>query len=270
MSIFIQILKGLLYLNSKSIMHRDIKPENILFSENDINSTVKIADFSLAENFKDKKISEFCGTPGYIAPEIFLQQSYNEKCDVYSLGVLLYMLYLNYLFISKNILVFLENPLFRGKDVHDILDKNRKNIIKIHKNDWKFSKTGKKLMLQMLEKDPIIRISLKDISMDKWLTKSFVSKLNEPATNNNILYPEFLKSEKIVNSKSEQHEFGLIKKSGLKRSQTDIDFLKTNDDLFKQIQNNVISDSQNSSNCICSKKSFVITKEQLSNLNSVI
>ena len=92
-NIFYQILKGISFLHSHEIMHRDIKPDNILFSfENDF-STVKIADFSLAEKLnQSKKFKLICGTPGFMAPEIFNLEGYDEKVDIYSLGLVLFAL----------------------------------------------------------------------------------------------------------------------------------------------------------------------------------
>lgn len=86
---FLQILKGLLFLNSQGICHRDIKPDNILFSDE---KTLKIADFSLAEYFiaNSNKMRGTCGTPGYMAPEIFSHERYDEKIDVFSLGSVLF------------------------------------------------------------------------------------------------------------------------------------------------------------------------------------
>lgn len=91
--IFSQILKGLLFLHLNGIMHRDIKPDNIMYSNRDNNSHLKILDFSLAneylpgQNFKDS-----CGTPGFMAPEILNEKIHAEEVDVFSLGVVLYML----------------------------------------------------------------------------------------------------------------------------------------------------------------------------------
>lgn len=91
-SIFSQIIIGLNFLHSRNIMHRDIKPENILLSESNGFKEVKIADFSLAEDFSERNIKAKCGTPGYMAPEIFLKKPYDEKVDIYSLGIVLFMM----------------------------------------------------------------------------------------------------------------------------------------------------------------------------------
>ena len=82
---FLQMIKGLLFLHSHGFCHRDIKPDNILFVDDE---RLKLADFSLVE--RKWKMTGVCGTPGYIAPEIFYQDSYNEKVDVFSLGVVLF------------------------------------------------------------------------------------------------------------------------------------------------------------------------------------
>jgi len=86
---FSQIVKALLFLGYHGFCHRDIKPDNILFVDED---KLKLADFSLAE--EKEKMKGVCGTPGYMAPEIFHQQKYNEKIDVFSLGVVLYLMLL--------------------------------------------------------------------------------------------------------------------------------------------------------------------------------
>ena len=95
--------KGLKYLGDKNIIHRDIKPENIIINKEKMNEYtqepfVKIIDFGLAEfNNKQKRVEHpRCGTEGYIAPEVFLNKGdfieYDNKIDVYSLGVIFYKL----------------------------------------------------------------------------------------------------------------------------------------------------------------------------------
>ena len=96
--LFYQVFSGLLYLHSNHIVHRDLKLENILISdiENDILTDnkyfwVKIIDFGTAKIFeKNKSEKVVVGSSYYIAPEV-LNKKYNEKCDTWSVGVILYM-----------------------------------------------------------------------------------------------------------------------------------------------------------------------------------
>ena len=88
---FLQMIKGLNFLQLKGVIHRDIKLENILLSK-DEKPIVKIADFSLAEFYKHKALRTKCGTPGFMAPEIFNNEIYDERVDIFSAGIILYIL----------------------------------------------------------------------------------------------------------------------------------------------------------------------------------
>ena len=74
-------------------MHRDIKPENLIFkAENSLDLT--LVDFGLAEfATAQTKLFKRCGTPGYVAPEVLNDEPYDTKVDVFSAGVILYILY---------------------------------------------------------------------------------------------------------------------------------------------------------------------------------
>jgi serine/threonine protein kinase len=88
-----KLLVGLVYLHSMNVMHRDIKPENLILKEED-GFDLKLADFGLAEYVNQKQhLFKRCGTPGYVAPEILDDMPYDTKVDIFSAGVILYILY---------------------------------------------------------------------------------------------------------------------------------------------------------------------------------
>jgi calcium-dependent protein kinase len=79
------------YLHSRKIAHRDIKPENIMFESNDA-LNVKLLDFGNSRKMgENEALQGVYGTAYYVAPEV-LSGQYDEKCDIWSLGVILYML----------------------------------------------------------------------------------------------------------------------------------------------------------------------------------
>jgi len=90
-----KLLRAINHCHANNIVHRDIKPENIMIGGD---NELKIIDFGLSKRSKDKNatLSTIAGTPYYMAPEV-LEGEYNYKCDIWSLGVLMYVLVSGYL-----------------------------------------------------------------------------------------------------------------------------------------------------------------------------
>lgn len=88
-----QLATALYYLHSFGVAHRDLKPENILMVSNDDDSDLKIVDFGLSKIIgpNESSLDPF-GTLSYVAPEVLLQKPYGKEVDLWSLGVITYLL----------------------------------------------------------------------------------------------------------------------------------------------------------------------------------
>ena len=164
--LFYQVFSGLCYLHEKKILNRDLKLESLMISEieKDINTGeeyfwMKIIDFGTAKIFeRKKKEKEIIGSSYYIAPEV-LKKNYNEKCDTWSVGVILYM-------------TLTGVPPFDGETDEDIIHR-----IKI----GKYSKTNKRflehspevidLVNSLLERNIDKRLSAKQALEHQWFKK---------------------------------------------------------------------------------------------------
>ena len=103
-----QILQCINYCHKNNIVHRDLKPENILLEPSKEFSEIKIIDFGTSVVYGDGiDLDEMTGTPYYIAPEV-LKKKYGPKCDIWSCGVILYILLSGY-------------PPFNGNDDYEIM-----------------------------------------------------------------------------------------------------------------------------------------------------
>ncbi|CAD2085436.1 CAMK/CDPK protein kinase [Plasmodium vinckei petteri] len=161
-----QILSGICYLHKHNIVHRDIKPENILLENKNSLLNIKIVDFGLSSFFsKDYKLRDRLGTAYYIAPEV-LKKKYNEKCDVWSCGVIMYILLCGY-------------PPFGGQNDQDIIKKVEKGKYYFDFNDWKnISDEAKELIKLMLTYDYNKRCTAEEALNSRWI-KKYANNINK-------------------------------------------------------------------------------------------
>lgn len=135
-TVFSQIMKGFKVLTGLGYIHRDIKPENTLVKGN----TYKVSDFGFsckADIGCIKKLDMICGTPLYMSPQLLSEQTYTAKCDIWSLGILLYEIIFGYgPWICRNLQAYKENvmrkPLafpFNGKIGENTKDFIRKCLV---------------------------------------------------------------------------------------------------------------------------------------------
>ncbi|XP_038708809.1 CDPK-related kinase 4-like isoform X2 [Tripterygium wilfordii] len=91
-AIVIQILSVVAYCHLQGVVHRDLKPENFLFTTRDENAPMKIIDFGLSDFIRpDQRLNDIVGSAYYVAPEV-LHRSYNVEADMWSIGVITYIL----------------------------------------------------------------------------------------------------------------------------------------------------------------------------------
>merc|ERR1711935_309144 len=151
-----QILSAVLYLHKHGFIHRDLKPENIIFETKDPNSKIKVIDFGTSCAYeKGNKLKKKLGTPYYIAPEV-LKRNYDEKCDVWSSGVIMYILLCGY-------------PPFNGPNDKVIFQRVLEGKFAFPEEDWNgISKQAKDLIKRMLCYEPGKRISVAECVQHEW------------------------------------------------------------------------------------------------------
>lgn len=164
-----QILSAISYCHEKNLVHCDLKPENIMFESQAQNSTVKIIDFGNSSFCKgDDKLSNRFGSVYYVAPEV-LMSSYNEKCDVWSLGVILF-------------LILSGKPPFNGNSDQVILKKVYEGKYSMEGPEWQeISSDAKDLISKMLTLDFKTRVTAKKCLEHKWIKE--IGKVDAKTTN---------------------------------------------------------------------------------------
>lgn len=154
---FQQLISAIDFCHSRGVYHRDLKPENLLLDED---GNLKVTDFGLSafsEHLKqDGLLHTTCGTPAYVAPEVIGKKGYDgSKADLWSCGVILYVLLAGFLPFQDDNLV----AMYR----------------KIYKGDFKcppwFSSEARRLITKLLDPNPNTRIPINKVMESSWFRK---------------------------------------------------------------------------------------------------
>lgn len=153
------MMNAVKYLHDHNVVHRDLKPENILYEDLSPDSKLKVADFGLSTIVSNKvSLMTVCGTPGYCAPEVLKGTKYDKSCDMWSIGVISYILLCGYEpFMADN-----DNEMFK----------------RILKCDYKFdspwwddvSENAKDLVRKLLVLDPKKRLTPEAALKHVWVS----------------------------------------------------------------------------------------------------
>ena len=182
--IFRQVITAISYCHNQGICHRDLKMENILFLSSKDTSPIKIIDFGLSQCVEKKKLVQYItgknyekmtmdapvGTPHYISPEV-LNGKYNQKCDIWSAGVILFAMIGGYF------------P-FDGDTDNDVYRAVKKKTFTFTDEEWGSKSNEVKDLIKHMLCDENKRYSAEEVLKHPWLTKmapdkkSVVNKIN--------------------------------------------------------------------------------------------
>lgn len=161
---FQQLISAVDFCHSRGVFHRDLKPENLLLDEE---GNLKVSDFGLSaftDHLRhDGLLHTTCGTPAYVAPEVIGKKGYDgAKADIWSCGVILYVLLAGFLPFQDDNIVAMYRKIYRG--------------------DFKcppwFSSEARRLITKMLDPNPDSRISIPKIMQTSWFKKAVPRSLN--------------------------------------------------------------------------------------------
>jgi len=153
-----KIVSAIDYLHDLDICHRDLKPENLLLASEDQTTEVKIADFGLSKIVNQKVMMQTaCGTPGYVAPEVLSATGYDREVDMWSIGVITYILLCGF-------------PPFFGETVPELFEQIMSARFDYPQEYWcDVSQEAKDFINCLLVVDPKKRLTTKQDLEHVWL-----------------------------------------------------------------------------------------------------
>ncbi|XP_077369682.1 caM kinase-like vesicle-associated, like [Festucalex cinctus] len=168
-----QVLEAVAYLHSLNIVHRNLKLENLMYYTENNHNKVVLRDFYLSR-FENGPITEPCGTPEYLAPEVVARHRYGRPVDCWAVGVIMFIL------LSGNP-PFYDETEEENTDLH-----NRIIFCRIVAGDFEFdspywddiSPAAKELVCRLMEVDQMLRITAQDALWHEWIAGNGASEKN--------------------------------------------------------------------------------------------
>lgn len=176
-----RLLEAMVYCHDRNVMHRDLKPENLLLTSRSDDAAIKLADFGFAKKIASGaalSVQSQCGTPGYVAPEILKRLPYGKAVDMWSTGVITYILLGGY-------------PPFHDENQARLFNRIKKGKFVFHDEYWSnISPQAKDLISRMLTVDPEARITAAEALKHPWITTagSVLSQSNLNSTLKSLRY----------------------------------------------------------------------------------
>ncbi|XP_038665664.1 ribosomal protein S6 kinase alpha-5-like isoform X1 [Scyliorhinus canicula] len=201
------LVSAVRYMHDCGIVHRDLKPENILFADQNDGARIKIVDFGFArvKPSDSQPLKTPCFTLLYAAPEIFKQNGYDESCDLWSLGVILYTMLSGLIpFQSMQ-----QTVISRTDEITKTIKEG--NFILAGETWNNVSQEAKELVQGLLTVDPNSRLKLSSLSFNNWFQKSHCLS-STPLMSPNILEPSansYFKSSCMAFNKYKREGFFL-------------------------------------------------------------
>lgn len=159
-----EICVAVTYLHDNNIAHRDLKPENLLYTKTDVTGILKLTDFGFAkETFSKDTLQTPCYTPYYVAPEVLGPEKYDKSCDIWSLGVIMYILLCGFPPFYSN----------HGLAISPGMKKRiRTGQFTFPSPEWQnVSQEAKNLIMGMLTIDPAERLVIDQVMKNKWIAQ---------------------------------------------------------------------------------------------------
>lgn len=164
-----QVVDGVNYLHGLGIIHRDLKPENLLYYSPAEDSKIMISDFGLSKMTSDGQMDQLgtaCGTPGYVAPEVLRRKPYGKAVDVWSIGVISYILLCGY-------------PPFYHENDAELFQQIMRGDYEFDSPYWdNISSSAKDFIRRLMNVDSKARITCEECLKHPWIASGVAPDVN--------------------------------------------------------------------------------------------